>query len=115
MLNWGSWLVSLPVMLFSWKPIFSRRWHSLKNRKIGMDVPVSLGILVTFIASSGATFSPDGMFGRGVYFDSLDHVCGLLAGWSLVELMARHRAAGSLEAALAAMPSPAMQASGRWD
>ncbi|MDZ7813598.1 MAG: cation-translocating P-type ATPase [Ideonella sp.] len=107
LLNWGSWLVSLPVMLFSAGPFFRGAWHSLKNRKIGMDVPVSLGILVTFIASSGATFSPDGMFGHEVYFDSLTMFVAFLLGGRFVELMARHRAAESLEAALAAMPESA--------
>lgn len=107
LLNWGSWLVSLPVMLFSAGPFLRGAWHSLKGRKIGMDVPVSLGILVTFVASSGATFSPGGVFGHEVYFDSLTMFVSFLLGGRYVELMARHRAAESLEAALAAMPESA--------
>lgn len=107
LLNWGSWLVSLPVMLFSAGPFLRGAWHSLKSRKIGMDVPVSLGILVTFVASSGATFSPGGIFGHEVYFDSLTMFVSFLLGGRYVELMARHRAAESLEAALAAMPESA--------
>ncbi|MBQ0934795.1 heavy metal translocating P-type ATPase [Ideonella paludis] len=107
LLNWGSWLVSLPVMLFSAGPFLRGAWHSLKNRKIGMDVPVSLGIVVTFVASSGATFSPGGVFGHEVYFDSLTMFVSFLLGGRFVELMARHRAAESLEAALAAMPESA--------
>ena len=107
LLNWGSWLVALPVMLFSAGPFFKGAWYSLKNRKIGMDVPVSLGILVTFVASSGATFAPGGVFGHEVYFDSLTMFVGFLLGGRFVELMARHRASEALEAALAAMPESA--------
>ncbi|TDM06471.1 MAG: hypothetical protein C4K60_18160 [Ideonella sp. MAG2] len=102
-----SWLVSLPVMLFSAGPFFRGAWHSVKSRKVGMDVPVSLGLLVTFVASSGATFSPGGLFGHEVYFDSLTMFVSFLLGGRFVELMARHRAAESLESALAAMPETA--------
>ena len=81
LLNWGSWLLTLPVLIFSAGPFFRSAWHSLRQRRIGMDVPVSLGIAVTFVASSGATFSPQGIFGRDVYFDSLTmFVAFLLAG-----------------------------------
>ena len=71
LLNWGSWLLSLPVMVFSAGPFFRGAWRALSTRRIGMDVPVALGIAVTFIASSGATFDPGGVFGHEVYFDSL--------------------------------------------
>ena len=60
LLNWGSWLMSLPVMAFAAGPFFGSAWRSLRTRRIGMDVPVSLALLITFVASTGATFDPSG-------------------------------------------------------
>lgn len=104
LLQWASWVLSLPVMLFSAGPFFRSAWSSLKQRRLGMDVPVSLGILVTFIASSGATFDPGGIFGHEVYFDSLTMFVFFLLGGRWLELRARHRVASSLEAGVARLP-----------
>lgn len=107
LLNWGSWLLSLPVMLFSAGPFFQGAWRSLRLRRIGMDVPVSLGLAVTFVASTGATFDPQGIFGHEVYFDSLTMFVSFLLGGRLLETRARHRVAQVLEAALQGMPETA--------
>lgn len=104
LLNWGSWVLSVPVLFFSAGPFFSAAWAQLRQRRLGMDVPVSLGILVTFIASSGATFDPDGVFGHEVYFDSLTMFVSFLLGGRYLELRARHRVARELERATAGLP-----------
>jgi Cu2+-exporting ATPase len=115
LLNWSSWLLSLPVLLFSAGPYFSGAWRSLRRRRIGMDVPVALGLAVTFVASAGATFDPGGPFGSEVYFDSLTMFVAFLLAGRLFETRARHRVARTLEALLAGMPESALRldASGR--
>ena len=107
LLNWGSWLVTLPVMVFSAAPFLSGAWRSLRSRSIGMDVPVALGIIITFTASTGATFEPGGIFGSEVYFDSLTMFISFLLGARWLELQARQRAAQALEGALARLPETA--------
>ena len=107
LLNWGSWVMSLPVLAFSAAPFFKGAWRSVRARHIGMDVPVVLGIAVSFIASSGAAFDPNGAFGSEVYFDSLTMFVALLLGGRYLELRARHRAAEALEDALGALPEAA--------
>ncbi len=107
LLNWGSWLLALPVMAFSAGPFFRGAWLALRQRRIGMDVPVALGVLITFIASTGATFSPEGAFGHEVYFDSLAMFVSFLLGARYLELRARHRAAEALESSLARLPETA--------
>jgi P-type Cu2+ transporter len=109
LLNWGSWLLSMPVLLFSAGPFFRGAWHALRQRRMGMDVPVALGIAVSFVASSGATFDPGGVFGNEVYFDSLAMFVSFLLAARLLETAARHRAAESLEQALAGMPETAQR------
>ncbi|MFG6466105.1 heavy metal translocating P-type ATPase [Roseateles sp. BYS87W] len=103
----GSWLLTLPVMVFSAGPFFSGAWRQLRAGRLGMDVPVALGIGVTFVASSGAVFDPAGLFGREVYFDSLTMFVALLLLARWLELGARHRAAEALEAVAGALPASA--------
>ena len=107
LLNWGQWLLTLPVVVFAAGPFFRAAWRGLRLRRIGMDLPVALGIGVAFGASMGATFMPGGAFGHEVWFDSVSMFVAFLLGARYVELRARHRAQGDLEAALAAMPATA--------
>ena len=107
LLNWGSWVMSLPVLVFSAAPFFQGAWRSVRLRHIGMDVPVAIGIAVSFIASSGAAFDPNGAFGSEVYFDSLTMFVALLLGGRFLELRARQRAAEALENALGVLPEAA--------
>ena len=107
LLDWGSWLLTLPVMLFAARPFCVGAWRSLRSRRIGMDVPVALGLLVAFVASSGAAFDPDGVFGHEVYFDSLTMFVSFLLGARYLEMRARHRAEASLEQSIGRMPEAA--------
>ena len=107
LLNWGSWVLMLPVLLFSATPFFQGAWRALRTRYIGMDVPVALGIAVAFIASSGAAADPGGAFGSEVYFDSIAMFVAFLLTGRAFELRARHRAAESLEGAAGVLPEQA--------
>ncbi|MCD0417925.1 heavy metal translocating P-type ATPase [Rubrivivax benzoatilyticus] len=109
LLNWGSWVLSIPVVLFSAGPFFRGAWRGLRSGRIGMDVPVAIGVAVTFVASTGATFDPAGVFGHEVYFDSLTMFVSFLLGGRYLELRARHRAAAALEGALARLPETAQR------
>jgi P-type Cu2+ transporter len=105
LLHWGSWLLTLPVLLFAAAPFFSGAWRALRQRRIGMDLPVALGIAVTFVASTGAAFDPGGIFGREVYFDSLVMFVSFLLAARWLEQRARHRAASALEDSAPRCPS----------
>ncbi len=104
LLDWGGWLLTLPVLLFSATPFFAGAWRALRSRRIGMDVPVALGVLVAFVASSGAAFDPGGPFGDEVWFDSLTMFVAFLLGGRWLEMRARHRAELALEATAVHLP-----------
>ena len=107
LLRWGSWVLTLPVLAFAAGPFFSGAWRQLRAGRLGMDVPVALGIAVTFVASTGALFDPGGPLGHEVYFDSMTMFIALLLLARWFELGARHRAADALEAVAGAMPTVA--------
>ncbi len=104
LLRWASWVLSLPVMLFSCTPFLSAAWSDLLQRRIGMDLPVAMGMLGTFVVSSLGTFEPQGPFGAEVYFDSLTMFVFFLLMGRWMELRMRDRTAGALEAVLNRLP-----------
>ncbi len=104
LLRWASWLLTLPVVFFASGPFYAGAWRDLKRGRIGMDTPVTLGILVTFLASSAATFDPHGPWGREVWFDSVTMFVFFLLGGRYLELKARDRTAGALDALMNRLP-----------
>jgi Cu2+-exporting ATPase len=104
LLRWASWVISLPVVFWASGPFFSQAWLDLKRGRIGMDTPVSVGILVTFIASSAATFDPTGPWGAEVWFDSLTMFVFFLLGGRYLEFKARDRTAGALDSLMNRLP-----------
>jgi len=105
LLGWASWVVSLPVVFFASGPFFRRAWSDLRQGRIGMDTPVSLGILVTFLASSAATFHPGGPWGHEVWYDSLTMFVFFLLGGRYLEARLRERTAGALDQLINRLPA----------
>ena len=105
LLRWASWVLSLPVVLFSCQPFFSNAWRDLMRRSISMDLPVAMGIVVTFAISTAATFEPQGWWGRAVYFDSLTMFVFFLLTGRWLEQRLRTRTAGSLGALMQRLPA----------
>lgn len=104
LLNWASWILSLPVLLFSSSTFFSQAWLDLKSARISMDLPVALGIAITFIVSSAATFEPNSWWGNTVYFDSLTMFVFFLLSARLIEAKLHAKTLGSLESLVSRIP-----------
>ena len=104
LLRWASWVISLPVVFFASGPFFAGAWRDLKHGRVGMDTPVSIGILITFLASSAATFDPTGPWGAEVWFDSLTMFVFFLLGGRYLEHLARDRTAGALDSLMNRLP-----------
>lgn len=116
LLRWASWVLSLPVMLFSCAPFLRNAWRDLRERQISMDLPVALGMVVTFVVSTLGTFEPQGPFGAEVFFDSFTMFVFFLLTGRWLELRMRDRTAGALEAVLNRLPDSVRkrQADGSW-
>ena len=104
LLRWASWVLSLPVVLFSCGPFFKNALRDVLHLRVSMDLPVALGMAITFIVSSVGTFEPQGTFGREVYFDSLTMFVFFLLTGRWLELRLRDRTAGALEALMNRLP-----------
>ena len=104
LLRWASWVLSLPVLFFSCTPFFASAWRNLMQKKISMDLPVAIGMWVTFGVSTLGTFEPLGTFGAEVYFDSFTMFVFFLLTGRWLELRLRDRTAGALEAVMNRLP-----------
>ncbi len=105
LLRWASWILSLPVLIFSSGPFFSSALNDIKQRQISMDLPVAIGILITFLVSTAATFEPNGWWGKEVYFDSLTMFVFFLLTGRWLELRMRDKTAGALETLMRRLPA----------
>ena len=104
LLRWASWVLSVPVIIFSCGPFFRSALRDVRLRRVSMDLPVALGMLITFVVSTIGTFEPAGIFGREVFFDSLTMFVFFLLTGRWLELRLRERTAGALEAVLNRLP-----------
>jgi P-type Cu2+ transporter len=92
LLRWASFVLTLPVVAYAAQPFFAGAWRDLRAGRLGMDVPVALGIAIAFAASLWATLQGAGE----VYYDSIAMFVFLLLAGRYLELEARQRAAGAL-------------------
>ncbi len=101
LMRWASLVLTLPVVLYSAAPFFRNAWRDLRLKRVGMDVPVALGVGAAFAASLWAT-----LIGAGeVYFDSVTMFVFLLLGGRYLEMLARHRSVRAIERVGRALPA----------
>ena len=101
MFRWVSLAVTTPLLLFASRPFFSAALRDLKNKRVGMDVPVALGIGIAFSASVLHTIQGSGE----VYFDSVAMFTFFLLSARYFESGARKRTAEATEALLNLQPA----------
>ena len=104
LLRWASWVLTLPVLIFSCGPFFKNALKDISQRRVSMDLPVAIGMVITFVVSTLGTFDPQGIFGKEVYFDSLTMFVFFLLAGRWLEHRLRDRTAGALEALMNRMP-----------
>lgn len=108
LMRWASLLLTLPVVFYSSAPFFRHACRDLKLHRVGMDVPIALGVFATFAASVWATLVQSGE----VYFDSVTMFVFLLLGGRYLEMMARQKAVSVTEALAKLLPAFAQRLPG---
>lgn len=86
--RWVSLGIALPVLAFSARPFFQTALAGLRSRFVHIDLPVAIGIAVTFAASAANVVRGSGP----VYFDSLAMLVAALLGARQVQRAAQRAA-----------------------
>lgn len=87
--RWAALLLVLPILSYSAQPFFRGTLRDLRVQRLGMDVPVALGIAIAFAGSVHALLT-----GRGdVYFDSIAMFVFILLCGRYVEFTVRRQSA----------------------
>ena len=93
LLEWAAFVLTLPAIVYSASPFFRGAWRDARHLRLGMDVPVALGLLAAFAASARTTFTGVG----AVYYDSVTMFIALLLMARYGELVARQKAGAAIE------------------
>jgi Cu2+-exporting ATPase len=64
--HWLSALIALPAAAYAGQPFFQSAWRALRTRRVNMDVPISLGVLLALGISLVETIN----HAEHAYFDS---------------------------------------------
>jgi Cu2+-exporting ATPase len=94
-------LLVLPILVYSARPFFQGAVRSLRVGRAGMDVPISLGISLAFLASFWAVVDNNGE----VYFDSIAMFVFFILGARYIELTTRIQGSRAMESLTAAIPA----------
>lgn len=97
-----SLLVATAVFFYSGKSFIKNAYRDLKNKHLGMDVPVALSISLAYGASVWNVLSYSG---QTIYFDSMVMFVFFLLAGRFVEMSVRHQGMNSREALGAMVPT----------
>lgn len=89
--RWVSMFMAAPVVLFAAVPFYQAALRSLKAKKLGMDIPVSIAIVIAYLASSYTTMTTVPTLESDVYFDSVSMFAFFLLLGRFIEMQTRHR------------------------
>ncbi len=106
--RWLSMAVAAPVIFYAGQPFFSGAWREWQARRLGMDTPVALALLLAFVAS----IYESARGGAEVYFDSLTMFVFFLLLGRYAEQSVRHRAQVSLGVLSSGLPPLARRIDG---
>ncbi len=99
--QWGSLALTFPALLFSGWPFLQGALRDLRNRRLGMDVPVTLGLWSAFAASVWSVAHGQ----SHVYFDSVVMFLALLLTARLIEDGLRQRSLNAAEELMEQLPA----------
>ena len=102
-LRWVSFILASPIIFYGALPFYTGAIKAIKAKRLSMDVPVSIAILLAFSASAWATITQQGE----VYFESVSMFTFLLLIGKFLEFRARSHAAQVSANLLKLMPMTA--------
>ena len=99
--RWTSLVVTAFILAYPGQLFFKNAWRDIKNKTLGMDVPIALGLLVAWSGSLLSTIRGTGE----VYYESIAMFVLLMLIARYVELRARVSATALLDRASKIIPA----------
>jgi Cu2+-exporting ATPase len=93
MFHWISAAIALPAVTFAAQPFFLGAWRALSVRRLSMDVPIALAIVLALATSLWET----ALSGQHAYFDAALTLCFFLLAGRYLEFRTRAAARSAAE------------------
>lgn len=91
--HWISALIALPAVAYAGQPFFSSAYQALRARRLNMDVPISLAVLLAVVVSVWQT----SISGKHAYFDAALMLLFFLLVGRFLDQRCRNRASTAAE------------------
>ena len=105
--HWVAFAIATPTLIYAGYPFLKGAWDGLRSRRLGMDVPISIGLLTTYFYSLSVTLLPE-MKGE-VYFDTLVDLVFLLLIGRYLEAISRTKAVDATQRLMDMQPKVAFR------
>ncbi len=108
--HWIGFLLATPTILYSGAPFFRGAWSGLRARRLSMDLPIAIGVSVTYGYSLAVTL---GLAAQGaVYWDTVVNFLFVILVGRYLEAISRRRAVASTQRLLDLQPRVATRLRG---
>lgn len=93
--HWTGFALATPTLIYSGYPFFSAAIKNLKRFNLGMDLPIAIGALVTYLYSAYITLNPDSE--GEVFFDTVVTFIFVILIGRYLETASRDKAASAAQ------------------
>lgn len=106
--RWTSLAVTLALIIYGGADFFVGAWRDLKQKRLGMDLPIVLGLITAFLGSVWGTWQNH----EYVYYDSIGMFVFFVLLARHLEMRGRRAAASALDRLMRIIPTTAQRLTG---
>ena len=100
--HWVGLALATPTLIYSGYPFFRGAWFSIKNLRPNMDLPIAIGVTITYLYSAYITFTGSDV--GEVYFDTVVNFLFVILVGRYLEAMSKRKALASTQRLLDLQP-----------
>jgi Cu2+-exporting ATPase len=103
--HWAGFAIATPTVLYAGYPFFKGAWAGLRNLYLGMDVPIAIGLTISYLYSLYVTAS--GTTTGQVYWDTVVNFLFVILVGRYLEAISKRQAVASTQRLLDLQPKGA--------